>query len=314
MRRFAGILAALIGLVAVGAVPPVATAAGTTVVGTYTVWSWNVAGWEINRALTDNGMVAGAVASIRTRGADFVVLNELCWQQYKAIQSRLADAGWPQDTTNFSRFERQRTDKCNNQPFGVAIFSRFPLGPVEAVTLPQDQSKEQRKLLCAPLIAQPHLRFCGTHVTPSQLPTADGRHDNANLAQLQTILSRLEQQNSNGDTTLIAGDFNAQPNFGRLDDWYDSELDTVNNRQNRGQYRELDDTEATCPGYGEATTENNNDGPCDQPTKIDLMFVRKNHLAGPYSADALAISHNCAGAACSDHRIITGTAELSIQN
>jgi endonuclease/exonuclease/phosphatase family metal-dependent hydrolase len=313
MRRFLFVLsAALIGLTGISATPVAAAEAQTT--ATYTVWSWNVSGWVLNEASTTNGMVSAAVSSIQNRGASFVVLNELCWQQYKEIQSRLATAGWPQDSTNFSRFERQRTDKCNNQPFGVAIFSKLPLGPVESVTLPQDKSDEQRKLLCASMLAQPHLKFCGTHVTPSQLPTKDDKQSNANLAQLQTILTRLEQQNTNGDTTLIAGDFNAQPNFGRLDDWYDSELDTPNNKQNRGQYRELDDTEATCPGYGEATTENNNAGPCNQPTKIDLIFVRKNHLAGPYSSDSLAISQNCGGKPCSDHRIITGTVTVNIQN
>jgi endonuclease/exonuclease/phosphatase family metal-dependent hydrolase len=311
MRRFLGLLIAF----AVAAIPVLPATARPATSGTYTVWSWNVAGWVMNNASTANGMVTGAVASIQNRGAQFAVLNELCWQQYKEIQRRLATAGWPQDSTNFSRFEKQRGDKCGNQPFGEAIFSKFPLGAVESVLLPQDKSAEQRKLLCAPLLAQPHLRFCGTHVSPSQEPTKDGLHDNANLAQLQTILTRLEAQNTNGDRTLIAGDFNAQPNWGRLDDWYDGDLVTDNNKQNRGQYRELDDTDPSCPGYGEATTENNDDGPCDQPAKIDLVFVRKNHLAGPYTADALAISHNCTGGkACSDHRIITGTVTVNVQN
>jgi endonuclease/exonuclease/phosphatase family metal-dependent hydrolase len=316
MRRLAGLLVAFV--LAVAAASPATAAAPPPITASYTVWSWNVSGWEINGASTTNRMVDSAVASIQNRGAQFVVLNELCWQQYKEIQSRLAAAGWPQDATNFSRFEKQRGDKCKNQLFGVAIFSKFPLGPVESVTLPQDQSDEQRKLLCAPLVAQPHLRFCGTHVSPSQKPLQGQAEGNANLAQLQTILGRLEQQNANGDTTLIAGDFNAEPDFGRLDDWYDSELVTDYNKLNRGQYRELDDTEATCPGYGEATTENNIDGACDQPKKIDFIWVRKNHLAGPYSEDSLAISHSCTSrtgdTACSDHRIITGTVKVSIQS
>lgn len=312
MRRLIALLVALAITSAVPALP--ATAAPTETTASYTVWSWNVAGWTMNTALIDNGMVTGAVDSIQHRGADFVVLNELCWQQYKEIQRRLAAAGWPQDTSNFSRFETQRSDKCNKQLFGVAIFSKLPLGPVESVTLPRDQSDEDRKLLCAPTLALPHLRFCGTHVSPSQDPTKDGQYPNANLAQLQTILGRLEQQNTNGDTTLLAGDLNAEPDFGRLDDWYDGALDTPNNRLNRGQYRELDDTEPTCPGYGEATTENNQVGACSQPKKIDFIFVRKNHLAGPYSEDALAISQGCAGKPCSDHRIITGTVQVKIQN
>jgi endonuclease/exonuclease/phosphatase family metal-dependent hydrolase len=317
MRRLAGLLVAFVLALSATASASFATAATAPqqTTASYTVWSWNVAGWLMNQASTRTGMVDGAVDSIQHRGAQFVVLNELCWQQYKEIQSQLADAGWPQDTTNFSRFEKQRGDKCNNQPFGVAIFSKFPLGPVESVTLPQDKSDEQRKLLCAPLVAQPHLRFCGTHVTPSQEKTQDELHNNANLAQLQKIMEHLEQQNANGDTTLIAGDFNAEPDYGRLDDWYDSALDTENNKLNRGQYRELDDTEPICPGYGEATTENNGPGACGQSQKIDFIWVRQNRLAGPYSEDALAISHNCTGGkACSDHRIITGTVKVNVQS
>jgi endonuclease/exonuclease/phosphatase family metal-dependent hydrolase len=295
MRRLAGILTAF--LLSLGVVTP--AAADTT--ATYQVWSWNVAGWAMNKALINNGMVSGAVSSIQARGAQFVALNEICWQQYKEIQSRLATAGWPQDTTNFSRFAEQRADVCNGEAFGEAIFSKFPLGTAQTVLLPQDETKEHRQLLCAPLVARPQLRFCTAHITPYS----------TNVQQLQKVLSVLEQQNTNGGTTLLAGDLNAQPSWGRLDDWYDADLKTDVNIQNRGQYRELDDLDPICPGYGEKTTENNTEGQCGQSSKIDLIFVRKNHLKGAYSEDSLAIAQNCTGGKpCSDHRIIVGTVTI----
>jgi len=293
MRRLVAVLSAF--LLFATATP--ATAAGTT--ATYNVWSWNVAGWAMHKASISNGMVSGAVSSIQARGAQFVALNEICWQQYKEIQSRLAAAGWPQDTTNFSRFAEQRADVCNGEAFGEAIFSKFPLGTAQKVLLPQDETKEQRQLLCAPLVARPQLRFCTAHITPYS----------TNVQQLQKVLSLLEQQNANGDTTLIAGDFNAQPSWGRLDDWYDDALVTDVNKQNRGQYRELDDLDPICPGYGEKTTENNTEGCAGQSKKIDLIFVRKNHLTGPYTEDSLAIAQTCAGP-CSDHRIVVGTVTI----
>ncbi|NOL39870.1 endonuclease/exonuclease/phosphatase family protein [Kribbella sandramycini] len=277
-----------------GSITP-ASAAGTT----YKVWSWNVSGWVMNKASISTGMVSGAVSSIQARDADFVVLTEVCRQQYKEIQRRLAATGWPQDSTNFSRFAAQRETVCNGQAFGEAIFSRLPLGTASSVLLPQDETVEQRKLLCAPLVARPKLRVCAVHVTPYS----------TNVAQLDKVLATLEQHNANGDTTLVAGDFNAQPSWARLDKYYDAALTTDHNGQNRGNYRELDDTDANCPGYGEATTENNTSGACNQAAKIDLIFVRKNHLAGPYSADSLAIAQSCAGP-CSDHRILTATVTL----
>lgn len=309
MRRLLVLLAAVLVVLpapptyAVQADPEPAPAAQAT----YTVWAWNVAGWAMHRASTTNGMVSGAVSSIKARGAQFVVLNELCQQQYKAIQSSLRAAGWPQDVNNFSRFENQRTTVCNGEPYGLAIFSKLPLGTAERVTLPSDGTVEKRKLLCAPLAAQPKVRLCGTHITPSG---AIVNGQNANVAQLNTVLARLESQHAAGGTTLIAGDFNAQPSYGRLDGWYDAALSTPYNGGNKGNYRELDDTDAACPGYGEATTENNTGGQCSQPSKIDLIFVRKDRLTGTYTSDSLAISQACNGP-CSDHRIITGTATVT---
>jgi hypothetical protein len=46
---------------------------------------------------------------------------------------------------------------------------------------------------------------------------------------------------------------------------------------NTGAYRELDDTDAICPGYGELTAV---EAPKNQNAEVDLMFVREDRLTG----------------------------------
>lgn len=43
----------------------------------------------MHRAAAIDGMVTIAANSIRNRFAHFAAFNELCWQQYKALQSNL---------------------------------------------------------------------------------------------------------------------------------------------------------------------------------------------------------------------------------
>ncbi|MFG1842082.1 endonuclease/exonuclease/phosphatase family protein [Micromonospora sp. NPDC049175] len=300
----AGLTAGL--LLAVGLAGP---AQAATVTATYTGWTWNVAGWTIHRGVTNDGLIPALADSIRNRAANFAALNELCWSQYKAVQANLLASGWPQDDTNFSRFEAHSETACGGEPFGVALFSRAPLGAANRYALAADGTSERRKLLCAPLEARPHLRFCTTHITPSNA-VINGK--NINVTQLDEVRGRIDSFAANGDTVLIAGDFNAQPHYGRLDSWYSTTLNTPNNGANTGAYRELDDTDSRCPGYGETTVyDGNTEGLCGQGKKIDLIFVRNDRIAGSYSGDSLAISTTCGGP-CSDHRIVIGTVTVSV--
>ncbi|WSA11466.1 endonuclease/exonuclease/phosphatase family protein [Micromonospora sp. NBC_01813] len=306
IRRALAVCAAAALLLTAGAVP----AQAATVDATYNVWTWNVSGWNMNRGSTGNGLIPVLANSIRNRSAHFAALNELCWSQYKAVQANLRDSGWPQDVENFSRFEAQNEVGCAGEPFGLAIFSRAPLGPANRYALASDGTDETRKLLCAPLEARPRLRFCTTHITPSNAVIGEQK---INDRQLDQVLGRLETFHANGDTVVIAGDFNAQPHYGRLDGWYAPSLNHPNNASNRGAYRELDDTEPSCPGYGEQTQEASHLGlgPCGQVKKVDLIFVRENRIVGGYSGDSLSISASCGGL-CSDHRILIGTVTVSV--
>jgi endonuclease/exonuclease/phosphatase family metal-dependent hydrolase len=278
------------------------------------VWHWNVAGHKIHAGATTTGLVAVATGSIDARKADFVSLNELCFGQYQAIQDRLRALGWPADPDNFSRFAETRpagASTCGGQAFGNAIFSKAPLGAAERVTLPSDGSAEARNMLCAPLVDLPHLRFCTTHITTSNELAADGVAENTR--QLVAVLARLEAAHAAGDTVVIAGDFNAQPDYARMNRFYSSKLVSKNNADNTGHYRELDDTEPRCPGYGEGTDSSEPmGGPCGTGKKIDLVFVREDRTFGPYESDALAISNACGGP-CSYHNIVIGWVDVIVE-
>jgi endonuclease/exonuclease/phosphatase family metal-dependent hydrolase len=307
----------------------------------YDVWEWNVAGSTIHGGSVSDGLVEASVESIVRRRVEFAAFNELCWQQYQALATQLLAAGWPQDPSNFSRFAEQQSGSasvCAGQPFGVALFSALPLGPAEARPLPPDGSDQRRQLLCAPLRDESGVRFCTTHITTSgDLSSSNGLPHNVN--QLNAVLKQLEAYRADGATVVIAGDFNAQPSYRRLDNWYSSGLDVPANQDNAGSYRELDDNDsAHCRGFGEWTAAGppgalppcaGSESTCtvaaaDGCGKIDLIFVREDRIVGDYTSDSLAISSSCdrardrdrdrseeySAGSCSDHRIVTGTVRV----
>ncbi|MEW2490512.1 endonuclease/exonuclease/phosphatase family protein [Streptomyces sp. NPDC048411] len=284
---------------------------------TYNVWHWNVAGNTMHAGSVTDGMVDNTVKSVLNRDADFVSLNEICFGQYKAVQAKLSAAGWPQDSGTFSRFAATRDPDpgiCNGaETFGLALFSRQPLGDSQQYVLPWDGKKGTRKMLCAPLRDVALMRFCTVHITTSNAVT-EGTPDN--VRQLDAVRALLDGFDAAGETYIVAGDFNAQPNYGRMNAYYAPSADTPQNPGNTGNHRELDDADpAYCPGYGEPTVEvtGGTAPPCGTYPKIDEIFVRENRIAGAYSADALALSYSCEGGTpCSDHRALTGTVRLSI--
>ncbi|MFC5724946.1 endonuclease/exonuclease/phosphatase family protein [Streptomyces gamaensis] len=303
---------AAVALTTVGLAAPAVAAPAAEGTATYTVWEWNVAGDAMNHNSTTNGMVGAAARSIQNRGADFVALNELCASQYRALVDSLRTAGWPEDSTNFARFEGAYPAgkaACGGEEEGIAIFSKRPLGPADRFTLPDDGQREKRKLLCAPLKDKSHMRFCATHLTFV---------DAFRKPQGDYVRDRLDDYYAKGDTVVVAGDFNMQPDWGRMDEWYSTAVNTPNNGRNTGRYRELDDNDpVNCPGYGESTVSTADPGdlsPCGTGKKIDFIFVREDRIAGEYSAHALAPSTACGGGLCSDHRVLTGSVTVAVKN
>ncbi|MFF8609085.1 endonuclease/exonuclease/phosphatase family protein [Streptomyces sp. NPDC015346] len=323
-RTFIVLLATLLGLTvwtapAGTASPSTGTTAATgtttaaTGTATYKIWQWNIAGHAINHGSTDNGLVKAILGSVSYRNPDFIALNEVCPDQYRAILKGLQDAGWPQSPTNFARFEPmpdvdadlcRDDDGADQDPYGIALFSRFAPTGTDRITLPSDGDKA-RKLLCAPLAGQPGSpRFCTTHITFRSA---------YKQAQLDTVRARMEEWTAAGSTVITAGDFNVQPHDPLLDTWYAPTVTTANNANNTGLFRELDDRDPLCPGWGEQTTEGTLAGACGQPAKVDLVFAAESRLLS-YDADAHPIAQDrclnrtkTAYIACSDHRIVDAT-------
>ncbi len=291
-------------------------AAQASTTNAYNVWLWNVAGDAMHHGSTTDGMVSAAVSSIVNRDADFVAFNEICRSQYNAVIAGLRDAGWPADPQNFARFSESLPASpglCAGTAFGNAIFSAAPLAAASSYALPADGRAETKTLLCAPLQRTAHVRFCTTHITTVVAYKA---------AQLDYVLGKLDGYRAAGDTVLIAGDLNSQPDYSNLAAWHT-------------HYRELDDNDPDhCLGSGEWTAT----GPpgtapaCSggsttcTPTdhtgcaKIDMIFAVRSDLQGAYSADAHDIPTTCTGipakpgvylaGSCSDHRSLTGTVTL----
>lgn len=282
---------------------------------TFRVLHWNVAGSTIHRGRTNTGLIREIRQAVERHNAHFVSLNELCRSQFDALADALRSRGWPEDGGRFARFVASRpasTTVAGCGGFGNAIFSRLPLGTADRFELPSDGSVEARYLLCAPLRSLPHMRFCSTHLTPR---IADGR----NRTQLRAVVRRLEQYRDAGDTVLIAGDFNTEPDAASMDAVYAPGVDTPRNRNNSGEYRELDDADPEhCRGYGEATGRYDTGGGCGNGRKIDFIFVRRDRVVWSYdySANAQNLLRECAasiGTLCSDHRILTGRVRVRIE-
>ncbi|WP_221329325.1 endonuclease/exonuclease/phosphatase family protein [Actinoplanes sp. L3-i22] len=277
---------------------------------------WNVGGgWKYQTAGASDLLVDKIFDTIKAQDPDFVALNEICQSQYTALTKRLQnETTWPQDKTNFVRFQATRNptaspsnpDVCDHQAVGIALLSRQPLGAADRIPLtpnPGFDKDEIRHLLCAPTTTMP-VRYCVTHITPKPFGTFG-------KIQVNEVLGHVEQFEAAGDTVLIGGDFNATPSWPELNVWYDPSVNTAANGDNTGAWREMDDADPYCLGYGEGTTGATTGSPCGTGTKIDMIFFRANHLNGQHAGDALPMS-TCGSAPCSDHRIYVGWSDLLI--
>ncbi len=270
-----------------------------TVEATYRVLHWNIAGGKENDCQTPL-ITAAVVAYVRERDVDLVGLNEVCPAQYDAIRDALRQE-WTLGASTFSAYVGDATPRI----VGNAIFSRFPVVGITTEKVGQDEFGD-RNLLCAKIAATPHLRLCSTHLTPG---------DATARVQLDRVLTRIEGWwDDLGDTVLLTGDLNLQPNDVGLNAVYaPGANDPANNPNNAGNYRELDDADPMfCQGYGEGTVPGAG-GPCQQGGKIDFIFARANRIVNAeYRADTLAVPTTCGGG-CSDHRAVFGQVKVRVR-
>ncbi|MYW64087.1 endonuclease/exonuclease/phosphatase family protein [Streptomyces sp. SID8379] len=276
---------------------------------TYRLWHWNIAGNALHHGSVSDGLIDALTASVRHRDADLVSLNEVCHGQYEAVLKRLRHLGWPADRTNFARFTPTlgpREGLCRgSEAYGVALFSKRPLGPAATYVLPSDGAVERRVLLCAPLAARPKVTFCTTHLTPMSA---------YNKRQITALRTHLDAFAHAGRSYMVAGDFNAQPHQERMEQLYAPSANSPADQGDRGAHRELDDADARhCMGRGERTftVPAASLGPCGSGVKLDHLLVRAAQISGAYSADALALPTSCSGMRyCSDHHALIGTVSL----
>jgi hypothetical protein len=165
------------------------------------------------------------------------VQSELCRQQYDSLVTRLRAAGWPEDGSNFARWQTDLASGCGGAGFGQAVFTRNPAGGARRTLLPEDNRAESHYLLCVPINGT-NVVGCGTHITIDS--TLDAAGVPANTDQLAAALATVDGYTAQGSTVTVGGDFNAQPQYGRIAAWH-------------ADWTELDDTDARCTGYGEWT-------------------------------------------------------------
>lgn len=272
----------------------------TAVERTYQVLQWNIAGGKENGCRTD--LITRAVRRLaKDHALDFIGLNEVCPGQHEAIRDALRAEWGLGAAAPFSAYVGDGTGRV----VGNGIYSRLGFDAVTKLQLGVDQYGS-RNLLCGRTTAERRLRFCGAHLSVSDVTAS---------SQVRTVLGRLEQWWADfNDTVLLTGDLNLQANHPGLDPVYSADVDTKNNRNNGGRYHELDDADpAHCPGYGERSTPGTAGGPCQLGGKIDFIFVRQNRIvADTYSAETLNIPDDCTGP-CSDHRPVIGSVRVKIR-
>lgn len=333
--------AAALALAAVFASGATAPAGAATTAETYTVWHWNVAGHKINKGSATTGMVAEAVGSIKSQdpSPDFVSFNEICYSQYKAIRDQLNDApnAWTA-ATNYARFSATHkpdpaaapgTGVCKGEEFGNALFSKAQLRTSQNFVLPADYTQaevdsgayhEDRTMLCAQLEAQQSMKFCTTHITTSNRRLPDPVNSaKINTQQLGAVRDILKGFTDNGESYLVAGDFNAEPDMSRMGSLMSThtELDSTDTRcLNYGEWTAIDNPAINDPDTGLAPCAANEGNP-----KIDMILARTDKLADPvqgFTADSKSIPTTCApgdgttNQLCSDHRVLIGNATITV--
>ncbi|HEY0094072.1 MAG TPA: endonuclease/exonuclease/phosphatase family protein, partial [Archangium sp.] len=142
-----------------------------------------------------------------------VSVNEVCFQQWNRLHSRLVALGY---TGHFgpSLFS---TARCGNQPFGNAIF--WLGGHAEAQTFPiPDEHQingagtaEKRNMVCGRANFPERTWYCSTHLVNGNTTVAGRQADN-----IRAIANLLNTNHR----AIIMGDFNLRPGDAAMTRWF----------------------------------------------------------------------------------------------
>lgn len=235
--------------------------------------SFNVCGGVCRRG--EVARTARFVASTaRRRGAAVVLLQELCYSQYRRVRDLLARRGFS------GRFATQtQSPACANDDaehgtgFGVAVLVRGRISRSVVEHLPTAPGVEHRVLLgVTASIAGRSTFVAGVHLSPSP---RDG------LRRQLRAVEEFVGPRADG-AAIVGGDFNTLPDDPAL-------------RPMFARFTELDET-----GVG-------NPAKADRPTyaakKIDYVFLSDGHFAEPRASTVVT--------RMSDHRVYLGAASVT---
>ncbi|WP_225799079.1 endonuclease/exonuclease/phosphatase family protein [Streptomyces sp. NK15101] len=246
---------------------------------------------------------------------DLVMLQEVCYEQWKLLRDRLAnrsgtryDSVWGAALPSASGCARWDPDPDDGVApdlrFGLAIFAKGGPGTFDLSTrtvdfLPEPTNAENRILLCArSTVTGRPVRACNTHID---------FHAANTTAQIAEVAEITRAHAAAGDPVVLAGDFNQVPKHSDLDPLYNHGAGST------GVFQEVDEndkdrfTGTDCPQTADRcrSGEDTVTTTCSEHTtanrKIDYIFL-SHHWFTTVRGDAVA----CGGIA--DHHLLRGAA------
>jgi endonuclease/exonuclease/phosphatase family metal-dependent hydrolase len=248
---------------------------------TVSVMSFNMCGGACHRGevTATGGYTAGAALS---RGAQVVLLQEVCYSQFLKVSSVLKPHGY---TALFARTTTSGVcddhDRKHGTGFGVALLVRGRATGHVVRYLPSAVA-EHRVLLGATATLGGRSTFVAVvHLAPSAAAGLD-----LDLAAVAAYLDPMGRR-----PVIVGGDFNALPDNPGLDGLYSRRVGGW------GNFVELDETRTGVARRGGAATFDT------AGRKIDYVFL-SDGLFGSLHARSAATS-------MSDHHIYSGTARVT---
>ncbi|MEU9994167.1 FG-GAP-like repeat-containing protein [Streptomyces sp. NPDC050848] len=202
----AGLLAAVSVTPAVSAGAPEGTPPVRTI-------SYNVCGAYAAKCRSEMPLATwadGLQGHVADWDADVVMLQEMCKGQYDRLRQVLPGYAGVWTST-------QTADGCakwgDDKSFGQALLVKAPQSEVTGMSAeltPPGFSGEKRSVVCAKAPVEGRaVLACGTHL----------RRDDATQNDTPALLARIETW-ANGLPVILAGDFNARPDYAHMDPVY----------------------------------------------------------------------------------------------
>ncbi len=255
--------------------------------------------------------VSGLVKEIDAWDTDLIMLQELCYGQWKLIRDALVGRTGEDSYDTVWGASLASASGCGqwdpvDRRFGLAIFSKgagsIVAGTRSVTFLPEAPAKdtEDRILLCARAGLDARVvRACNTHIDPSDAATA---------VQVPEVAKLVEAGRQAGEPVVLAGDFNQVPGHADMNTLYNHGTSST------GRFQEVDEndkehfTAVDCPQTadrcrsGEATASPTCSSHTTGTAKIDYVFLSYEWFK-TVRGDALPCPPGM-----SDHHLLRGAA------